>query len=115
MHPNFSGLYQRMGLEEQRVGSMRKAMALIKAQAPDIVICVFEYGYANNYAGVNISNLDVMLFSMQRYSPDAKVVVLATKSEIRYVDKLQDIFPLQKVLQLPASEQQMEAVLQDIV
>lgn len=83
---------------------MRKAISELKKRPPDWVVAEFMYGYANNYAGVNISNLDVFLFSLQKYAPQAKVVVFATKSERQYVDKLKEILPLHEILQYPVSE-----------
>lgn len=41
IHPPFSALYQRMGIEEQRFSSTRKAMAKIKKQPPDYVVADF--------------------------------------------------------------------------
>ena len=112
-HPDFSALYQKLGLQEQRLFSTRKAIGAMKRQPPDVVVAEFFYGYGNNYAGVNISNLDVMLYSLQKFSPQARVVVLVDKSEHQYVDKLNGVFPLHAVLTLPVDEAQMEAVLQD--
>ncbi|MEW8044219.1 MAG: hypothetical protein G8D28_07875, partial [gamma proteobacterium symbiont of Phacoides pectinatus] len=66
---------------------------------------------SNNYAGINISNLDVMLFSLQRYAPDARVVVLVTPTQRRYVDQLNAIFPLHAVLPQPITEPQLARVL----
>jgi len=82
---------------------MRKALAALKKQKPDYIAAEFFYGYGNNYAGVNISNLDVMLYSLQKYSPDTKVIVFVDKKERCYVDKLNDILPLYAVLQFPVS------------
>ncbi len=113
-HPDFSRLYRQLGIDEVRLGSMRKALAQIKKQAPDIIVAEFFYGFGNNYAGVNISNLDVMLFSLQKYAPRARVIVMPDKSERQYVDKLNDIFPLTAVLPQPASPDQIRSVLQDI-
>ena len=90
---------------------MRKAMAELKKQKPDFVVAEFFYGYGNNYAGVNISNLDVFLYSLQRYAPSAKVVVLVDKSERQYVDKLEALFPIHAVFQQPVSAKEMEKVL----
>ena len=65
-HPNFSALYQSLGIQENKVNSSRKAISHIKDSPPDIIVAEFFYGYGSNYAGVNISNLDVLLFSLQR-------------------------------------------------
>lgn len=93
-HPDFSKLYSRLNIEEIRVTSLRRAVNQIKQCAPDFVVAEFFYGYSNNYAGVNISNLDVFLFSLQKFAPDARVIVMVTKLEYQYVDKLNEIFSL---------------------
>lgn len=110
-HPDFGPVYARLGLEYVRLTSTRKAIAQLKEQKPDFVVAEFFYGYGNNYAGVNISNLDVLLFSLQKYAPDAKVIVLVDKAERQYVDKLNEILPLHAVLVQPVSGQQIETVL----
>ncbi len=112
-HPDFSELYRQRGLREQRLFSPRKAITAMKRQPPDVVVAEFFYGYGNNYAGVNISNLDVMLYSLQKFAPAARVIVLVDKSERQYVDKLNEIFPLRAVLTLPVTAAQMAAVLDD--
>ena len=110
-HPRLTALYEQHDIAEEAFSSTRKAMARIKKQAPDYLVADFVYGYSNNYAGVNISNLDVMLMSMQRYSPNSKVIILAQKNEIQHVPKLHDILPLHGILQLPVSPQDMDKLL----
>ena len=110
-HPNLSWLYQRLGLQESRFGSMRHALQALKTRQPNFIVAEFFYGYGNNYAGVNISNLDVMLYSLQKYAPQARVIVLVEKDQRQYVDKLNEILPLYAVLQLPVQEEQIEALL----
>jgi len=110
-HPKFSALYRRLGIREQKFNSMRKAIAGLKKECPDYVVAEFAYGYSNNYAGVNVSNLDVLLASLRKYAPQARMVVLVHKAEYRYIDKLAELFTLYAVLQFPVSEAQMEAVL----
>jgi hypothetical protein len=107
LHPDFSVLYRTLGIEEVRLGSMRKAISALKSRTPDIVVAEFMYGYGNNYAGVNISNLDVFLYSLQKYSSDSVVIVLVDKREVQYVDKLSALFPIHAVLQHPVQEQAM--------
>jgi DNA-binding NarL/FixJ family response regulator len=110
-HPNLTGLYRRLGIEEIKFTSVRKAISSAKRQPPDWVVADFSYGYANNYAGVNVSNLDVLLASLRRYAPQARVVVLVEKAEYRYVDKLTALFTVHAVLQYPVEAAQMESVL----
>jgi hypothetical protein len=111
MHPNFGALYQRLGIEENKAGSIRKAISLLKNQQPDFIVCEFFYGYGNNYAGVNISNLDVLLSTLQKYSPESKVIVIVEKSEHQYADKLNELLPLHAVFIYPAKEKEMEQLL----
>lgn len=107
IHPNFSNLYQSLNFQDIRLGSMRKAIAQLKKQKPDFVVAEFFYGYGNNYAGVNLSNLDVFLCSLQKYAPEAKVIVLVEKAERKYVDKLAELFQLHAVLQYPVSAEKI--------
>jgi len=110
-HPNFTALYRRLEVNEVKFNSMRKVIAELKRQQPDFIVAEFSYGYSNNYAGVNISNLDVMLASLRKYAPQARVIVLVDKAEQRYVSKLAALFPLYAVLQFPVQEQQIEVLL----
>ena len=111
LHPDFSALYQRLGMQEFRFGSMRKAISALKSRTPDIVVAEFIYGFGNNYAGVNVSNLDVFLYSLQKYSGDSALIVMVDKRELQYVDKLSALFPIHAVLQHPVQEQDMELCL----
>ena len=100
-HPNASELYNSLGIKETKITSMRKAIATLKKQQPDFIVAEFFYGYGNNYAGVNISNLDVLLYSLQKYSEHTKVIVLVDKSEFKHVDKLNEIIRLHDILKFP--------------
>ncbi|MGD8843257.1 MAG: hypothetical protein PVJ83_07260 [Gammaproteobacteria bacterium] len=111
-HPNLTALYRRLDIEEVKLASVRKAIAQVKKRPPDWVVADFSYGYANNYAGVNISNLDVLLSSLRRYAPQARVVVLADKTESAYIPRLEELFTIHAVLLYPVGSGQMEAVLQ---
>lgn len=110
-HPDFSGIYRRLGINETRVGTIRKAISQLKSQTPDFVVAEFFYGYGNNYAGINISNLDVFLYSLQKFAPAARVIVMVDKTERCHVDKLNQILPLHAVLQQPVRGTAMEDLL----
>ena len=111
MHPDFSVLYRRLGIKEMRFSSMRKAIGALKIQVPDIVVAEFFYGYGNNYAGVNVSNLDVFLHSLQKYTGQARIIVLVEAREFEHVDKLAALFPLHAVLRQPVSAGDIEPCL----
>jgi len=111
LHPDFSVLYRRLGISETRLGSQRKAINALKDRVPDFVVAEFFYGYGNNYAGVNVCNLDVFLYSLQKYTADTRVIVLVDKREYPFVGKLGELFPLHAVLQQPVREQDIEPFL----
>ncbi|HHH43013.1 MAG TPA: hypothetical protein ENK49_02655 [Gammaproteobacteria bacterium] len=110
-HPNFSALYRRLAIRELKFNSARKAIAQLKKQQPDFLVAEFSYGYSNNYAGVNVSNLDVLLASLRKYAPAARTIVMVHRAEFQYVEKLAALFPLYAVLQYPVQESQMVALL----
>ena len=111
LHPLLGLLYQRLGIQEIRLTSVRKAIQELKKNTPDIVVADFIYGYGNNYAGVNVSNLDVFLYSLEKYSRDYKLIVLVEKEELQYVSKLADLFTIHQALPYPVAESDMEALL----
>jgi hypothetical protein len=113
-HPDFSTLYRELGIEQLRLTSMRKAIAELKRRPPDLVVAEFFYGYGNNYAGVNVSNLDVFLASKRKYAPEARVIVLAQTAELGFVDRLTALFPIAAVLPQPVTREAMRAVLEDL-
>lgn len=103
-HPDFSRSIKSLDLKELRFTSMRKAIAALKQQPPGFVVAEFFYGYGNNYAGINVSNLDVFLHSLRKYAPDARVIVLASKDELDYLPKLRALFPIHAALQHPVTQ-----------
>jgi len=110
-HPNLSALYKRLKVNELKFNSTRKAIAQLKKQKPDYIVAEFSYGYSNNYAGVNVSNLDVLLASLRKYAPQARTIVMVHRSEYQYINKLEALFPLYAVLQYPVSESRIEELL----
>lgn len=111
LHPDLSALCQRLGYRYNRFTSQRKAMAQIKREPPDLVVGDFFFGFGNNYAGANVSNLDVLLRSLQRFAPDARIIVLADKQQVGYVDRLAELFSLHAVITLPGPIDLIESAL----
>ncbi len=111
-HPNFSPLYKTTGVEELIFNSMRKTISSLKKLAPDYIIAEFSYAYSSNYSAIHTSNLDVLLYSLKKYSPKTKVIVLVKKEELEYVDHIKEIFPLYAILTYPVSEPKIRALLQ---
>ncbi|AHE98371.1 hypothetical protein [Thioalkalivibrio paradoxus] len=102
-HPDFGDVYQRRGIREVRLRSIRKAIQALQHQCPDYVVAEFFYGYGNNYAGANLGNLDVFLASLQKYAPDARVIVMVERQERQHADRLAERYPLHAVLVQPVN------------
>jgi len=107
-HPKLDDVYQRLGFQEHVFTTMRKAIQTLKNIKPDLVVADFLYGYGNNYAGVNISNLDVFLYSLEKYAPQAQVVALYEKSERAYIQQFSSLFPQVICMELPVSKAEFE-------
>ncbi|VAW65732.1 hypothetical protein MNBD_GAMMA11-1776 [hydrothermal vent metagenome] len=93
-HPKLSGLFKQIGAREIKVNSCRNAIKALKTCKPDFIIAEFFYGYGNNYAGVNVSNLDVLLSSLPKYSPDTRAIIFVMKEEVPYISKLSNLYPI---------------------
>jgi len=111
-HPDLSAVYDALGIQEIKLPSQRKAIAELKRRPPDWVVAEFFYGYGNNYAGVNVSNLDVFLHSQRKYAPDARIIILVTPRDLPHVDKLTALFEIEAVLTIPVDREKLIAVLQ---
>ena len=108
-------LYQSLGVHETRFTSSRQLNKAIAHSSPDIILAEFLYGFGNNYAGVNISNLDVSLYTLQRYAPRARIIIVADKSELPHVSKLEELFHIDAVLKLPLTPSQLRLAINKLV
>jgi hypothetical protein len=111
LHPNFSSLYQRLGLSWTRFDSARNLHRALQKTAPDFFVGEFIYGYGNNYAGANVSNLDVTLRTLQYQAPKAKIIVFVHPDDTPHIDKLLALFDVHAVFEYPVSEQVLQAAL----
>ncbi|MHB1099653.1 MAG: hypothetical protein ACYCZR_08875 [Burkholderiales bacterium] len=83
----------------------------MQKQPPDFFVGEFIYGWGNNYAGANVSNLDVTLRSLQRFAPQVKMIVFMHPREEDHIGKLLELFPVHAMLTYPVSAQAMQAAL----
>ena len=109
---DFSALYQKLDIVAERFDTARNLHRALQKQPPDFFVGEFVYGWGNNYAGANVSNLDVTIRTLQRFAPQAKVIVFMQAREEPHIGKLLELFPIHAVLQYPVSEQAMQSALQ---
>ena len=110
-HPDFTALYQKLGIAAERFDSARNLHRALQKAPPDFFVGEFIYGWGNNYAGANVSNLDVTIRTLQRFAPHAKVIVFMHPREEDHIGKLLELFPLHAVLSYPVDERQLATVL----
>jgi hypothetical protein len=107
----FPDLYRERGIEAERFDSARNLHRALKKQVPDYFVGEFVYGWGNNYAGANVSNLDVTIRTLQAVAPKAKIIIVMHPSEEPHIGKLLELFPVHAVLTYPIDKKQMRAVL----
>ena len=110
--PHFPDLYRELGIVAERFDSARNLHRALQKQAPDFFVGEFIYGWGNNYAGANVSNLDVSLRTLQCAAPKAKTIVFMQPGEAPHIGKLLELFPIDVVLKYPVTEDEMRTVLQ---
>lgn len=112
-HPDLGALYQRLGISAERFNSARNLHRAIHKLPPDFFVGEFIYGWGNNYAGANVSNLDVTLRTLQCQAPQAKVIVFMHPREADHIDKLLALFPIHAVFSYPIDETALAAALSE--
>jgi membrane-associated PAP2 superfamily phosphatase len=110
-HPRLDALYQRIGITQIKLASQRKALQALKSISPDWIVAEFFYGFGNNYAGANVSNLDILLAAARKQAPTARTIVLVSKEQAQYVPRLAERFRIHAVLTMPVTEADFEAIL----
>src|SRR5512139_4179080 len=110
-HPDLGTLYRKLGIEAECFTSARNLHRALQKQPPDFFVGEFIYGWGNNYAGANISNLDVTIRTLQRFAPQAKVIVFMHPREEPHISKLLELFPIHAALTYPVIEQATQAAL----
>ena len=108
----FPDLYRELGIEAVRFDSARNLHRALKERRPDYFVGEFVYGWSNNYAGANVSNLDVTLRTLEAVAPKAKIIIVMQPREKPHVDKLLELFAVHTVLTYPIDERQMRTALQ---
>ncbi len=106
-----TALFQELGFRIEYFDAARPLHSALKRQVPDFFIGEFVYGWGNNYAGANVSNLDVTLRTLQAAAPEAKVIIVMHPDEAVHIDKLLDLFAVQAVLKYPIAADDLRTAL----
>ena len=113
-HPKLSALYEELGFKELQYKSIRKAISALKQYKPDFIVAEFFYAYGTNYSGIHVSNLDMLLISLQKYADyDPEIILLVHKSERQFVSKLEAHYKVDHILTQPVDTGKIKIILQN--
>jgi DNA-binding NtrC family response regulator len=110
-YPNFTPLYQRLGLTATFVNSQRKAQAYLKKQVPDLVVA--EYNFQSDFRD-RTSNLESLMAVLQRH-PQVQVIVFYQVEQASKLELLRARFPVAAALPFPISPTALEETLRQAV
>ena len=100
-YPLYDSIYQQAGYQVSMVQTMRKAVASIKKQVPDVIVA--EFNYQSDFRD-RTSSLETLLASIQKY-PDTRVVVFYDRENTDKLNKLLSSATVHSTLPYPIDEQ----------
>jgi len=99
-YPLYDTCYQQAGYQVNMVQSMRKAVASIKKQVPDVIVA--EFNYQSDFRD-RTSSLETLLASIQKY-PQTQVIAFYDKENIEKLERLLAVHKLHATLTYPIDE-----------
>lgn len=97
-YPLFNDELVQRGFAVATEHSMRKALARLKTETPDIILAEFNYG--PRY-GMQISNLEPLLARIETVSPDAKLIAFTEREYAHHLASLRVRFRIFDTLTYP--------------
>ncbi|WP_455365791.1 hypothetical protein [Kaarinaea lacus] len=108
-YPNFTSLYQSCGYTVWMEHAMRKAMAVVRKEKPDVIVA--EFNYQSNFRD-RTSSLESLLATVERMQQtDARnisVIVFYEKEYQHQLQKLQTMFRNFVPLAFPIKEEELK-------
>ena len=108
-YPNFTAMYERCGYQVTMSHNMRKAMAILRKEKPDLVVA--EFNYQSDFRD-RTSTLESLLATIERmqqsHSKSIQVIVFYEHEYLHQLQKLQAMFSNFDALPYPVTEQQLE-------
>ncbi len=106
-YPDFTPLYRQLGFSVEVCASMRKALASIKRQPPDTIVC--EFNFQSDFRD-RTSSLESMIALVQRRS-DIRTLVIMEPGHREQFRRIRDRYDFHAALELPVTAAQMEQAL----
>jgi len=106
-YPLYDAIYQKAGYQVTMVESMRKAVAAIKKQPPEMIVA--EFNYQSDFRD-RTSSLETLLASIQKY-PATRVVVFYDRENTDKLNRLLAVSDVHSTLTYPIDEAALAAAL----
>lgn len=100
-YPLYDSIYRQAGYQVTMVQTMRKAVASIKKQVPDMIVA--EFNYQSDFRD-RTSSLETLLASIQKY-PETRVVVFYDRENTDKLNRLLSSSTVHAILAYPIDEQ----------
>ena len=106
-YPDFTPLYQKLGFSVEICTSMRKALASIKRQPPDVIVC--EFNFQSDFRD-RTSSLESMIALVQRNPEIQTLVIMEPEHRVQF-GRIREQHDFHAALELPVTEAQMKQAL----
>lgn len=106
-YPDFAPLYRELGFAIEICTSMRKALASIKRQPPDVIVC--EFNFQSDFRD-RTSSLESMIALVQRDS-GIRTLVIMEPGHRKQFGRIKGRYDFHAALELPVTEAQMRQAL----
>jgi len=108
-YPNFKSLYQSCGYSVWMEHAMRKAMAVVRKEKPDIIVA--EFNYQSDFRD-RTSSLESLLATVERMQQSSaattKIIVFYEKEYEHQLQKLQAMFKNFIAIVYPIREEELK-------
>ena len=108
-YPNFTSLYESCGYQVTMAHAMRKAMAIVRKEKPDVIVA--EFNYQSDFRD-RTSTLESLLATVERlqqnHSNSIKVIVFYEKEYQHQLEKLQAMFSNFDAISYPIQEEELK-------
>ena len=106
-YPDFTPLYRTLGFSVEICTSMRKALASIKRQPPDVIVC--EFNFQSDFRD-RTSSLESMIALVQRNPEIQTLVIMEPEHRVQF-GRIRERYDFRATLELPVTEAQMRQAL----
>ncbi len=107
-YPDYVPDYRRLGFTVTTASSMRKAVASIRREPPDVIVA--EFNFQSDFRD-RTSNLETLMASLQGLAADPFLIVFFEQEYQPQFDALRQRFPIHQAFAFPIDKEALLACL----